>query len=492
MTDRALLTLKTSEGKWVVATTVMGSGVAMLNGTDVSVALPALGADLGAGVAALQWVLNGYMLTLAALILVGGSLGDRYGRRRLYLLGVAWFAVASILCAVSPNVEFLIGARVLQGVGAALLTPGSLAIIQSCFVPDDRSTAIGAWSGLTGIAAAVGPLVGGLLIDGLGWRWIFLVPLPLAAVVIWVGLRHVPESFEPTSEPLDVTGALLAVVALGAISYSIIAYPETGWSPASVGVGATGLVALAGFFFFERSKAAPMLPLSIFASRQFTAANLLTFVVYAALGGVFFLVVVHLQTVVGYNATAAGASTIPIMALLLAGSPAAGRLAQRIGPRVPLTIGPLLLAGGTVMMGNIRADAGYVTDILPSMLVYGVGLTLTVTPVTATVLAAVEDRYAGLASGVNNAVARTGQLLAVAALPVLGGLTGGDFADPEAFAAGFGMAMMVAAGLSVAGGIVAWTMIGSRVLSEADDTEVLENYHCGVEAPPVVSRRRED
>jgi EmrB/QacA subfamily drug resistance transporter len=482
---RSLLTLRSAEGRWVLATTIMGTGVVMLNGTDISVALPSLGRDLGAGVAGLQWVFNGYMVTLAALILVGGSLGDRYGRRRIYLLGVAWFAVASILCTLAPNVAWLITARVLQGVGAALLTPGSLAIIQSCFVLEDRSTAIGAWSGLTGIAAALGPVVGGLLVDSLGWRWIFFLPVPLAVAVLWVGWRHVPESVDPHPSPLDWPGGSLAVLGLGAVSYSVIAFPTRGWDAITLTVAAAGLVVMVAFVVREMSAAAPMLPFSIFRTRQFTAANLVTFVVYSALGGVLFLLVVHLQTVAGYSATAAGASTIPVMALLLVGSPVVGRLAQRTGPRLPLTLGPALLAAGMLMMGSIPEGADYLSDVLPSLIVFGVGLTLTVTPVTATVLAAVDDRHAGLASGVNNAVARTGQLLAVAALPVLAGLTGGDFVDSAAFAEGFQVAMAIAAGLSVSGAVIAWTMIERHVLAGMPDPS-MATRHCGVEAPPAL------
>ncbi|HEX7100652.1 MAG TPA: DHA2 family efflux MFS transporter permease subunit [Acidimicrobiia bacterium] len=453
------LRLGTSSGRWVVATTVMGTGVAMLNGTDVSVALPDLGADLDASVAALQWVLNGYMLTLASLILVGGSLADRFGRRRIYLLGVAWFTVASVLCALAPSSGWLIAARILQGVGGALLTPGSLAILQSCFHPDDRATAIGAWSGLTGIAAVIGPVVGGLLVDAFGWRAVFFLPLPLAIAVIWAGSRHVPESRDPASPRLDWPGALLTVAGLGTSSYAIIAYPESGWSAAVVAATVSGLVFLVGFVVRERVAADPMLPLSVFRSRQFTAANLITFVVYAALGGVFFMLIVHLQTVVGYSATGAGAATMPVSGLLLVGSPLMGRVMQRIGPRLPLTVGNALLAAGMLMMMTIREGSTYLGGVLPPLLVFGVGLTLMVTPVTATVLSAIEDRFSGLASGVNNAVARTGQLLAVAALPVAAGLTGGDFADPVAFAAGFRIAMVVSAVLTGLGALLAWTMI---------------------------------
>lgn len=480
---RPLIRLSSPEGKWVVTTTVLGSGVAMLNGTDLSVALPSLDRDLGAGVAALQWILNGYLLTLAALILVGGALGDRFGRRRMYILGVGWFAAASIACAVAPTAAWLIAARVLQGVGAALLTPGSLAIIQSCFVPEDRSAAIGAWSGLTGIAAALGPFFGGVLVDTWGWRWMFALPVPLAIAAIWAARTHVPESRQPEPVSLDLAGAGLAILGLGGITYAIIAAPEGGWTPLTSVAAGVGVVAAVGFIAWERYTAEPMLPPGIFRSRQFTAANLVTFTVYAALGGVFFLLVVHLQTVVGYRATAAGAATMPIMALLLIGSPTAGRIAQRYGPRPPLTIGPFLLAVGMLMMGAIPATAGYLTGVLPSLVVFGIGLTLTVTPVTAAVLAAIDDDHSGLASGINNAAARTAQLLAIAVLPVAAGLSGGAFIDPAAFAPGFARAMAVAAGLSLAGAVIAWFGI-TQPLTGSPAEAVVDRRHCGTQAPP--------
>ena len=479
----SLLRLDTGPGRWVVTTTVLGSSVAMLTGTVVNVALPALGRDLGADVADLQWILNGYMLALASLILIGGSLGDRFGRRRIYLVGVVWFVVASILCATAPSVGWLVAWRVLQGVGGALLTPGSLAIIQAGFRSTDRSAAIGAWSGLTGVAAAVGPMVGGWLVDGVGWRWIFALPVPIGLFVVWAALRHVPESRDPSAAgDLDVAGAVLGSVALAGLTYPIIQVPDRGWTTVSLTLVVAGALALVGFMVRERRTAAPMVPIDIFSSRQFTAANLVTFVVYAALGAVFFLLVVHLQVVVGYTAMEAGAASIPITALMLVGSSAAGRLAQRIGPRLPLTVGPILLAWSMWLMTGIESGDGYWMGVFPSMLIAGVGLTITVAPVTATVLAAAEDRHSGVASGINNAVARTAQLLAVAALPVVAGLSGGDFQDPQAFEPGFDVAMLVAAGLALAGAAISFAMIRSDVLEETDDVE--HHHHCGVEATP--------
>ncbi|MGH7572577.1 MAG: MFS transporter [Gemmatimonadota bacterium] len=483
-TPDRLLRIKDPRGKWVLATTVLGSGVAMLTATVVNIALPTIGRDLGADISDLQWILNGYLLTLAALILLGGSLGDRYGRRRVYVIGIVWFGVASVLCALAPNVNVLIAARALQGIGGALLTPGSLAIIQAGFHPEDRPAAIGAWSGLTGIAGAIGPLVGGYLVEAAGWPWIFLVSAPVAAFVVWAALRHVPESRNSDADgPLDISGAILGFVGLAGITYPIIQVSEQGWTPLLVGIGVAGLAALAAFVRVEGRSDHPMLPLGIFSSRQFTSANLVTFVVYAALGGVFFLLIVHLQTVVGYSALMAGAAPLPITFLMLIGSAPAGRLAQRIGPRLPLTVGPLLIAGGMLLMRRIGAGADYVTAILPAMVVFGVGLTLTVAPVTATVLAAAEDRHAGVASGVNNAVSRAGQLIAVAALPALVGLTGADYLEPQAFAAGFRQAMLLTAVVTAAGAALAWLGIRDDVLEAAPEREG-EPYHCPVDGAP--------
>lgn len=481
-------------GRWVLAAMVLGSGMALLDGTVVNVALPAIQEDLGASAAGLQWTVNAYLLTLASLILLGGSLGDRLGRRRVFVLGVVWFAVASLGCALAANEGMLIAARAVQGVGGALLTPGSLAIIEASFVKRDRARAIGAWSALGGIAAAIGPLLGGLLVDTVSWRAVFLLNLPLAVIVVLVALRHVPESRDAAAAGrLDVTGAALGALGLGGATYALIEAPEAGTtSPAVLGaavLGAAvlGVVGIVGFVVAERRVASPMLPVDIFANRQFTMANLVTFTVYGALGSVFFLLVQHLQIVVGFPATLAGASALPITLLMLVGSARAGALAQRIGPKLPLTIGPLLLGVGMVLLGQIGEGATYVADVLPAVLVFGVGLTLTVAPVTSTTLAAADERHAGVASGVNNAVARVAQLLAIAVLPVVAGLAGA-YGDPAAFSAGFTIAMRVAAGLAVVGAVIAFTGISNDVLEE-DEPEPAppahHHAHCAVEGTPL-------
>src|SRR4051812_38898617 len=303
----------TPAGRWVLLATVLGSGMAALDATVVNVALPALGRDLGAGVSGLQWVLTGYLLTLASLILLGGALGDRYGRRRIFVIGVLWFMAASVLCGLSPNLEFLIAARALQGVGGALLTPGSLAIIDASFAPQDRGRAIGAWSGLGGMATAVGPFAGGWLVSAVSWRLIFLLNVPLSPAVLYAA-RHVPETRDPdTSGAIDVVGALLGVVGLAGLTYALIEGPGGGAPGGVVLVAAVvGVLGLAGFLVVERSARHPMLPLAIFANRQFTAANLVTVTIYAALGGVFFLLAVELQQVLHYSPLAAGAALFPV------------------------------------------------------------------------------------------------------------------------------------------------------------------------------------
>jgi len=486
-------------GRWLLAVSVAGSGMAFLDGTVVNVALPDIGRDFDATTGALQWILNGYLLTLASLILLGGSLGDRYGRRRIFVIGVGLFTLASVLCAAAPDAETLIGARLLQGIGGALLTPGSLAIIEASFRPGDRARAIGAWSGLGGVATAFGPLLGGWLIGAISWRAIFLINLPIGIFVAWAATRHVPETRDPTaSGRIDLAGAVLAALGLAGTTYALIEVAEMK-SPALVwGAAGVGIAALVSFFVVERRVASPMLPLEIFRSRQFSAANAVTFVVYAALGGFFFLLVAFLQISLGYSPIAAGAASLPVTFLMLLFSARAGALAQRIGARLPLTVGPLIVAVGLLMMTWLDEDSSYLTGVLPGVVVFGVGLTLVVAPVTATVLAAADSRHSGIASGVNNAVARVASLLAVAVLPLAAGLTGEDFYDPAKMTSGFHIAMVVCAALSALGGVIAWLTISPQVLHAepepgGDTPERLgEDYSCGIGGPPLRPGREAD
>ena len=477
-----LVSLDEPRGRWVLFAAVLGSGLALLDATVVSVALPQIGADLGAEFSGLQWTVNGYTLTLAALILLGGSLGDRFGRRRVFVLGTVWFAVASLLCGLAPNVELLVAARMLQGVGGALLTPGSLALMQASFRPGDRARAIGAWSGLGGVAGALGPFLGGALLE-VSWRLVFLVNLPFAALVVLVALRHVPESSDREMDPrLDVVGAVLGAVGLAGLTYALVGLGDGlgGTEAVALAVGAAALVA---FVLLERRSSHPMLPVDVFRSRQFTAANLVTFAVYAALGGVFFLLVLHLQVVAGFSPLLAGTSLLPVTVAMVLLSSRAGALAQRIGPRLPMTVGPLVCAGGLLLMLRIGTGASYLLDVLPAVGVFGLGLALTVAPLTATVLAAASDRHAGVASGVNNAVARTAGLLAVAALPALAGLSGEVYQDPAAFADGFAVAMLVSAGLLVVGGVLSAATIRDDGVRAAARPE--RQTHCAVDGPPL-------
>ena len=470
--------------------TVLGSGMAFLDGTIVNVALPTIGRDLHASTSSLQWILSGYLLTLSSLILLGGSLGDRFGRRRVFVIGTCMFTGASLLCALAPSAELLIGARLAQGVGGALLTPGSLAMIESSFRHEDRARAIGAWSGMTGVATALGPLLGGYLIGAVSWRAAFLINLPLGVLVVAMA-HHVPESRDTELRGgLDFKGVALAALALAGSTYALIEGPQGGAAVVTAVAGAVGVAAFVGFLIAERRSAAPMLPLDIF-SRQFTAANLVTFVIYAALGGVFFLLVAFLQISLGYSPIAAGAASLPVTLLMLCLSPSSGTLAQRIGPRFPLTAGPLLVAAGMLLMTRIEPGDSYVASVLPAVIVFGVGLTLVVSPVTATVLAAASDRYSGIASGVNNAVARVASLLAVALLPLIAGLTGQAFYDPTAMTEGFHIAMVACAGLAVGGGALAWLTIDNDVLAAEAATEAehglvpSNDFSCAVAGPPL-------
>jgi EmrB/QacA subfamily drug resistance transporter len=479
-------------GRWVLAVAVLGSAVAFLDGTVVNVALPDIGRDLDASTSSLQWILNGYLLTLASLILLGGSLGDRHGRRRIFVLGVGLFTAASLLCAIAPNAELLVVARLLQGVGGALLTPGSLAMIEASFRPDDRARAIGAWSGLGGVAGALGPLLGGYLVDAVSWRAIFLINLPLGIFVIAMASRHVPETRDPTaSGHVDFPGATLAALGLAGVTYALIEAPGGGATPLILVAGVGGAVALAAFLLAEQRSRNPMMPLDIFRSRQFSAANLVTFVVYAALGGFFFLFVAFLQISLGYSPIAAGAASLPVTVLMLLLSARSGAIAQRIGARIPLTVGPLVIAVGLLLLTRIGPGDSYVSSVLPGVIVFGLGLVLVVAPVTATVLAAADARHSGIASGINNAVARVAGLLAVAVLPLIAGLTGDSFYDASAMADGFRVAMVTCAALAVLGGILAWLRISREVLetvpAAAGDTpdRAATDYSCAVAGTPL-------
>ena len=496
------LRIDSAQGRWVLGATVAGSGMAFLDGTVVNVALPHIGEDLGASVGGLQWVVNGYLLVLSALILLGGSLGDRVGRRRTYQVGVAIFAAGSAACAVAPNVGTLVAARVVQGVGGALLTPGSLAILEASFRRQDRSRAIGAWSGLTGVASAIGPFVGGWLVDTGSWEAIFLINLPIAAFVVLVAARHVPETRDPEmAGPLDVPGAVLVAASLGGLSWGLIAAGEDGWTaPPVLASLALGIVAAVLLVVVERRSHNPMVPPSLFASAQFRAANLVTVVVYAALGGVFFLLVVQLQQVLGYSALAAGAATLPVTLIMLAGSARSAQLSDRNGPRLQMSVGPVLVGVAMVLMTTIDAGTSYVTGVLPAVIVFGLGLVTTVAPLTATALAAVDDRHAGVASGVNTTVARAAQLAAVAALPLAAGITGDAYQDPAAFSDGFSRAMVIAAVMAVAGGVLAAVLVRNPApaaeppvpAAPGEPAPVPElaaarpapaGYFCGVEGP---------
>jgi EmrB/QacA subfamily drug resistance transporter len=420
--------------------------MALLDATIVNIALPAIDADLDAGTAGLTWAVNAYTLTLASLILLGGSLGDRFGRRRVFRLGVVWFASASLLCGVAPNIDALVGARALQGIGGALLTPGSLAILQASFRPEDRSRAIGIWSGLGATAAVIGPLLGGWLL-GLGsWRWVFLVNIPVAALVLLLS-RHIPETKdEEAFQQADLVGILLTAVGLGTLTYGL-----TGGSPAIAGIG---LALLAAFVVQERRTSVPMLPMDVFRSRVFSATNLVTFLVYAALNGMIFWLVITLQVVARVSPMQAGLALVPLTVCMLLLSPLSGSLSERHGPTIPMTVGPLIAAVSVVALTRVDAHASYLIDVMAPTTAFGLGLATMVAPLTATVLAAVPDHRAGIASGVNNAVARTGGLLAVAVLPIATGIGADGFDDPAALRPAFVIAMWICAALLAAGGLV--------------------------------------
>ncbi len=458
MTAPAPLDLRTgsSAGRWVIAAAVLGSGVAFLDGTVVNAALPSIATDLGADLAGIQWVLSAYLLTLGSLVVIGGSLGDRWGRKRVFMIGLVGFALTSLLCGAAPTIETLIAARALQGVAAALLVPGSLAIVSASFHPDDRGRAIGAWSGLAGVSTALGPFLGGWLIDAFSWRLVFLVNLPLVAAALVVSARHVPESRDVNSSGrIDFAGGALLALGLAGVVFALIEGPSRGWPTVVTAIGVVGGIALAGFVVLELRLPNPMVPMGVFRSWQFSGANLATLGVYAGLGATLFLLVVHLQEDLGYSALEAGAAFLPATALMLVFSPRSGALSQRIGPRIPMTVGPFVIAVGMLLLSRITAGSTYATGVLPGVFVMGIGLTITVAPLTTAVLGAVEDAHAGIASAINNAVARIAGLLAVAVIPAAAGLAGEGLSWND----GFDRALMITAVITASGGVVSWLTI---------------------------------
>ena len=500
--DSPGLGYSTAAGRWVLAAAVLGSGVAALDSTVVNIALPAIARNFHASVASMQWVVDGYTLPLAGLLLLGGALGDVYGRRKVFVIGTVWFALASLLCGVAPSAGLLIAARALQGVGAALLTPGSLAILQASFAPSDRPKAIGAWSGLGGVATAAGPFLGGWLIGAVSWRLVFFINLPVAAAVVLIAARHVPESRSPgPREPLDPAGALTISLALAGLTYGLIGASSDGWtSPAVLTSLIAGAALFAGFCVVELRSRHPMLPLTIFRSRQFSAAQAVTFVDYAALGGALFLVPVVLQEVSGYSPLEAGMALLPLTAIMLVLSARSAALAARIGPRLQMTAGPLIIAAGLLLFTRVHGTGDYLTEVLPAVVVLGFGLAVNVAPLTATALSAAPAEHAGIASAVNNDVARTAGLIAVAILPVLAGLTGDAYLHPGTLTSGFHTAMVIAAAVAAAGGVLALFTIsnpprpavpgeqapaGRPARHEDSDEHTLRCASCSLDGPPL-------
>jgi EmrB/QacA subfamily drug resistance transporter len=469
-TGPANLAYRSATGRWVVAATALGSGMALIDSTVVGIALPAIGRDFHSGVVELQWVTNAYTLTLSGLLLLGGALGDRLGRRRLFAVGTAWFALASVLCGVAPDAPALIAARAVQGVGAALLTPGSLAIIQASFSRADRSKAIGAWSGLSGVATAGGPVLGGWLISVVSWRLIFFINLPVAVVVLVLSTRYIPESkAEPTTGGLDVPGAALVSLGLVGLVYGLTEGAALGWaSPTTLGALLVGCALLGAFCLVEHRSTAPLLPPTIFRSLQFSGANAVTFVVYGGLSGALFLLPIQLEQVLRFSPVAAGLSLLPVTVIMLALSARSGALAARIGPRLQMSVGPLVVGAGLALLARVGAGGGYGSDVLPAVAVLGLGLAVTVAPLTTAVLAAAPSERSGIASAINNDVARAGGLIAVAVLPSVAGITGDSYLHPSVFSSGFHRAVLVAAVACAAGALTAVLTI--RNGGQADGT----------------------
>ena len=459
--------VKSTAGRWILAASILGSGAVFLEGSVVSVAMPAIGRDLGLGMAGLQWVMNGYLLTLSALMLFGGALGDRGSRPRVFALGLIGFAVSSVCCGLAPNIALLIAARVVQGIAGALVVPNSLALLETTFHGEARGAAIGKWSAWSGASTALGPFAGGWLVDAASWRFVFFSIVPFAVAAAWIAFRHATAAEKSTkgqsSSSLDYAGAVLATLGLAGVVGALITGPDAGFtSPLVLASLIAGLLLLGGFVFVESRAQTPLLPLDVFGHREFVAANLNTLFVYASLNGLFFLLMLQLQNGLHYSAVVAGASLLPVNALLLLISPRSGHLAERIGARIPMAAGSLIAAVGMLLFTRVKPGASYVTTLLPALIVFGIGLGLLVAPLTTVALRSLGEKRAGIASGVNNAAARLAGLLATAAIPVAAGLAGSRRPSGAALAGAFTKAMVICAALCGVGAIVAATMISGK------------------------------
>jgi len=475
------LALHSSQGRIALVATVAASAMASLDATVVNVALPHIGERFHASISALQWVLTGYLVALASLILLGGALGDRFGRRKVFVIGTIWFAAASLLCGAAPNIEVLVAARVLQGVGGALLTPGSLAILQASFRETDRAAAVGAWSGLGGVAGAIGPFVGGGLVDGPGWRWAFLINVPVAAIAIVCARAAIPETRDPhTGRSLDLIGASYAVIGLAASTWTLTEAGPHGWTSAGVlSAAVVSVVSIAAFVRRMMHTSDPLVPPALFRNQTFTVVNLQTVLLYGGLGVSFFLVSYELQVATGWSALGAGVALLPATGLMLLLSASSGSLAQRIGPRMQLTVGPLLAAAGLLLLARIGEDASWVTDVLPGALVFGIGLVTFVAPLTATVMAAADPDHVSVASGVNNAIARAAALTALAVVPVLSGLTAAT--QPAQITHAFRLGVMVTAFVAAAAAPLAFFGLGEQ----ARAPRTARHVHCSLDGTPL-------
>ena len=407
-----------AQKRLVLVAAILGTTVVTVDSTVVNVALPAIADDLGGGLAGQQWTSNAYLVTLGSLLLIGGSLGDLFGERRVFALGVAGFGVTSLLCAVAPTIELLVAARALQGVCGALLTPAALAVIVAVFPPDERGKAVGAWTAWGGIGTVLGPLIGGQLVDTASWRWIFLINIPVVLITLFLVFRAVPEGRErPAEARVDVVGATLCAVGLALMTFGLIEQPLRGWDDPAVFLSLLiGALLFGGFIAWEARTPYPMLPLGLFRRRNFAIGNIETFSMYGGLGVLFFLLVLFLQQIAGYSALEAGLSSVPVTLVMFALSTRFGMLADRYGPRFFMGVGPLVAAAGLALFLPLDADVDYVTDLLPGLLVFALGLSMTVAPLTATVLADADEKNAGIASGTNNAIARVASLVAIAAV----------------------------------------------------------------------------